>query len=139
MLTLLMFDAFSTCHSLSQTVMGVILFSFWLINQEYSFLEKFIKNRLYFLLFCSSFIFTVFKGNAVFPYQRMLIVLYCILSVRLLFYINFDCVFVYLFPYLSNTSLQCTIGPCFSVKEYRLQKNDLILVLYEMYGWHPGH
>ena len=35
-----MFDMFSFCHSLGQSVTDIVLFIFWLIPQEYGFAQK---------------------------------------------------------------------------------------------------
>ena len=47
MLNMFTFYVFSVFHSFSKTVMGVTWFKFWPLTQEYSFLQKMLKNTKY--------------------------------------------------------------------------------------------
>ena len=58
-----MFDAFSVCHLLSQTVMDVTLFTFWLVIQKYSSLQKIEKNTVYIHYFLAHLLFLNFLGG----------------------------------------------------------------------------
>ena len=54
MINMFTYDMFSVCHSLGQFVMGIALFIFGLIPQEYSLRRKFYKNIC--MLMCSRMI-----------------------------------------------------------------------------------
>ena len=62
-LNIFSFDSFSVCHSLSQTVMDVTLFNFWLVTIKNVTVYRFelLKYRIYALLFYSFFVFTVIE------------------------------------------------------------------------------
>ena len=69
MLTMFTFDALSVCHSLSQTVTNVTLFTFRLITEEHSFTEMF-KNTVYMSYFFAHLLtLQIFRCNILFPYQ----------------------------------------------------------------------
>ena len=94
MINLFMYDAFLACHSLSQTVMGIILFAFWLIPHEYSL--------------------SVFKDCYCTKMQISYLSFVC-LFVSYCFDINFDCLFLFFSVLVLTCQLLCSYGQSVNV------------------------